>query len=174
MVRSGPQLHGRDCGSRIPRLNSKVVFDVGCGTGRLLRRVTSLWPDAQLVGVDPASGMIETARKLAPTINFYQAQAESLPLSDGSADLTFSAVSLHHWENAAGGVREVQRVLCDTGIFCLADISIPRWLAKVFCSKAWSGSAIRDLFIQAGLQLRTQRRTRAGIVLVSLAVKTSN
>jgi len=160
--------------AEVPRLDPKVVLDVGCGTGRLLRRVASLWPEAQLVGVDPATGMIETARKLAPTINFYQAQAESLPLADESVDLAFSAVSLHHWENAAGGVREVQRVLCDTGLFCLADISIPRWLAKVFRSKARSSSALRDLLIQAGLQLRTQRRTSPGILLVSLAVKTSN
>jgi ubiquinone/menaquinone biosynthesis C-methylase UbiE len=160
--------------AEVPRLDPKVVLDVGCGTGRLLRRVASFWPEAQLVGVDPATGMIESARKLAPTITFYQAEAESLPLTDGSVDLAFSAVSLHHWENAAGGVREVQRVLCDTGIFCLADISIPHWLAKLFRSKARSGSAIRDLLIQARLKLRVQRRTSAGITLVSLAVKTSN
>jgi len=160
--------------AEVPRLNPRVALDVGCGTGRLLRRVASVWPEAQLVGVDPATGMIESARKLAPNIIFHQAQAESLPLTDGSVDLAFSAVSLHHWENAARGVREVQRVLCDTGIFCLADISIPRWLAKLFRSQARSGSGIRDLFVQVGLKLRVQRRTSAGIVLVSLAVKASN
>ena len=160
--------------SEVPGLDPEVVLDVGCGTGRLLRRAASFWPEAQLVGVDPASGMIESARKLAPTTTFYHAQAESLPLIDGSVDLLFSAVSLHHWQNAAGGVREVRRVLCDTGAFCLADISIPRWLAALFRSKARSGSDIRDLLIQAGLKLRVQRRTSAGILLVSLAVKTSN
>jgi|SRR5215467_14648698 len=159
--------------AEVPRLDSKVVLDVGCGTGRLLRKVASLWPETQLLGVDPAVGMIKIAQKLAPTINFCQARAESLPLASGSVDLAFSAVSLHHWENAAEGVREVQRVLCDSGIFCLADISIPGWLAKVFRSKARSGSVIRDLLIQAGLQLRAQRRTNAGILLVSLAAKTS-
>ena len=157
-----------------PHLDPRVVLDVGCGTGRLLRKVASVWPEAHLVGVDPATGMIEAARKLAPTIIFYQAQAESLPLSDRSVDLAFSAVSLHHWENAAQGIREVQRVLCDTGIFCLADISIPRWLARLFRSKARNPSAIRDLLIQAGLKLRVQKRTSAGVLLVSIAAKTSN
>jgi len=160
--------------AEVPRLNPRVALDVGCGTGRLLRRVASVWPEAQLVGVDPATGMIESARKLAPNIIFHQAQAESLPLTDGSVDLAFSAVSLHHWENAAGGVREVQRVLGDAGIFCLADISIPRWLATLFRSKARNGSAMRDLLIQAGLKPRVHSRTSAGIVLVSLATKTSN
>jgi ubiquinone/menaquinone biosynthesis C-methylase UbiE len=160
--------------AEVPRLDPKVVLDVGCGTGRLLRRVAGVWPEAQLVGVDPATGMIDSARKLAPTITFYQAVAESLPLADASVDLAFSAVSLHHWQNAAAGIQEVERVLGDTGIFCLVDISIPSWLAKLFRSKARSGSAIRDLLIQSRLKLRVQRRTSAGILLVSLAVKTSN
>jgi len=160
--------------TEFPRLDPKLVLDVGCGTGRLLRRVARFWPEVQLVGVDPAGGMIESARKLAPGIMFYQAPAESLPFTDGTVDVAFSAVSLHHWENAAGGVREVQRVLGDAGIFCLADISIPRWLATLFRSKARNGSAMRDLLIQAGLKPRVHSRTSAGIVLVSLATKTSN
>ena len=157
-----------------PNLNPRVILDVGCGTGRLLRRASSSWPEAQLVGLDPSMGMIESARKLAPSITFCQAVAELLPLADASVDLAFSAVSLHHWQDAAAGVREIHRVLCDTGIFCLADISIPSWLTKLFRSKARSGSGIRDLLIQARLKLRVQRRTSAGITLVSLAVRTSN
>ena len=157
-----------------PTLNPKVVLDVGCGTGRLLRRVAAAWPEAQLVGVDAATGMIESARTLAPTITFYQAVAESLPQPTATVDLVFSAVSLHHWKDAATGIREVHRVLRDGGMFCLADISIPSWVAKVFRSKAKSGTAIRDLLIKAKFVPRAQRRITAGILLVSLAVKTCN
>ena len=32
------------------------VLDVGCGTGKLLRRAHINWPQAQLIGVDPANG----------------------------------------------------------------------------------------------------------------------
>jgi ubiquinone/menaquinone biosynthesis C-methylase UbiE len=46
--------------AEVPGLDPEVVLDVGCGTGRLLRRAANLWPEAQLVGVDPASGMIES------------------------------------------------------------------------------------------------------------------
>jgi ubiquinone/menaquinone biosynthesis C-methylase UbiE len=154
-------------------LNPKFILDVGCGTGRLLRRAAAVWPDAQMVGVDAAAGMIESAGKLAPTITFYRGVAEALPLADATVDLVFSALSLHHWEDAQTGVGEVQRVLRRQGLFCLADISMPGWLAKVFRSKARSGSAIRDLLIKAQLEAKGQRRS-AGILLVSLAVKTCN
>ena len=157
-----------------PGINPKVILDVGCGTGRLLRRAAATWPEAQLVGVDAAAGMIESARMLAPTVTFYQGVAESLPQPNATVDLVFSAVSLHHWKDAATGIREAQRVLRDGGMFCLADIAIPSWVAKVFRSKARSGAAIRDLLIQANLVPRVQRRISAGILFVSLAMKTRN
>jgi ubiquinone/menaquinone biosynthesis C-methylase UbiE len=59
-----------------------TVLDVGCGTGRLLRKARKYWPKAQLIGVDPADGMIENARRLMPDAKFYVSQAESLPLLD--------------------------------------------------------------------------------------------
>jgi ubiquinone/menaquinone biosynthesis C-methylase UbiE len=158
-------------GAAAPELRPKVILDIGCGTGRLLRRAATRWPAAQLVGVDAAAGMIESARKLAPMATFHQAFAESLPLTDASVDLVLSAVSLHHWQDAAKGMLEVQRVLRFGGIFCLADISIPRWLAKAFRSKAKSRATIRELLSRAELEPRVQRRTSAGIVLVSLAMK---
>lgn len=151
--------------------NPRVILDVGCGTGRLLRRAAAVWPDAQLVGVDAAARMIQSARKLAPEITFHRGVAEALPLADATVDLAFSALSLHHWEDAATGIREVERVLRERGLFCLADISMPRWLARVFHSKARSGSAVRDLLNKAQLETKVQKRS-AGILLVSLAVKT--
>jgi ubiquinone/menaquinone biosynthesis C-methylase UbiE len=58
------------------------VLDIGCGTGKLLRRVHSYWPQARLIGVDPADGMIEMAKRLTPNATFYKGMAEELPLQD--------------------------------------------------------------------------------------------
>ena len=51
------------------------VLDVGCGTGKLLRRATTYWPEAQLIGVDPANGMIEMAKRLTPNATFSTGMA---------------------------------------------------------------------------------------------------
>src|SRR5581483_5624944 len=56
------------------------VLDAGCGTGKLLRQVRTRWPDAQLIGVDPAQGMIEIAQRLTPDASFFLGMAETLPL----------------------------------------------------------------------------------------------
>src|SRR5215469_2937967 len=71
------------------RFKPASVLDIGCGSGRLLRKVHASWPEAQLAGVDPAQGMLEVARQL----------------------------SFHHWHDQAAGVREVARVLRPGGSF---------------------------------------------------------
>src|SRR5271157_6399570 len=55
--------------------NPETILDIGCGTGRLLRKLAVRWPEAQLIGIDPAEGMIAVARRLTPGVTFYQSMA---------------------------------------------------------------------------------------------------
>jgi ubiquinone/menaquinone biosynthesis C-methylase UbiE len=134
------------------------VLDVGCGTGKLLRRARHVWPEAQFTGVDPASGMIEMAKRLTPDATFFTGMAEALPLQDASFDLALSTTSFHHWQDQAAGIREVARVLRPGGYFILVDAFFPEWFVRVFRPKRFHSSAqLRTLFIQAGLQVQTQQ-----------------
>jgi len=134
------------------------VLDVGCGTGRLLRRANRYWPEAQLIGVDPASGMIERAKFLTPNATFFTGMAEALPLQDASVDLALSTSSFHHWQDQAAGIREIARVLRPGGYFILVDASFPDWLVRVFRLKRFhSPTQLQTLFIQAGFHVQTQQ-----------------
>ncbi len=134
------------------------VLDVGCGTGKLLRRATTYWPEAQLIGVDPANGMIEMAKRLTPNATFSTGMAEALPLQDASVELALSTSSFHHWQDQAAGIREIARVLRPGGYFILVDASFPDWLVRVFRLKRFHSPAqLRTLFIQAGLHVQTQQ-----------------
>jgi len=109
--------------------NAKVILDVGCGTGRLLRKAKNQWPSTRLIGVDAAEKMITQATRLFPEAEFHVAMAEALPLPDASIDLAFSTLSFHHWTNQAKGISEISRVLRSQIMFLLVDITIPRWLS---------------------------------------------
>jgi ubiquinone/menaquinone biosynthesis C-methylase UbiE len=137
----------------------EVVLDVGCGTGRLLRKVRERWPMAQLIGVDAAAGMIENARRLTPYATFYVSKAESLPLNDASVDLVFSTASFHHWQDKEKALIEIRRVLRSGGRFFLADIWPPLGLSR-FSRHFQSNNPtrIRETFTNAGLQVQDQRR----------------
>jgi ubiquinone/menaquinone biosynthesis C-methylase UbiE len=148
------------------------VLDVGCGTGRLLRAAATRWPDAQLIGVDPAQGMVDGARRLTPGATIYRGLAESLPLPDASVDLVFSTVSFHHWRDQAAGVREVARVLRLGGHFILADVALPRVLAWLtFHGNGLPAADRQRLFTAAGLRVERQQTVVYPFVLATLAAR---
>ena len=147
----------------------KSIMDVGCGTGRLLRKAGKRWPDARLIGVDPAEGMVEKARSMMPSATFYVGMAESLPLPDASVDLAFSTMSYHHWVDHVQGIREITRVLRPTGRLFLADFWLPMRLSKIIRHFQSNDPAqVRDAFAQAGLKMQAQRKRMGRWLLVTI------
>ncbi|MGA2681138.1 MAG: class I SAM-dependent methyltransferase [Candidatus Bathyarchaeia archaeon] len=139
--------------------NPEVVMDVGCGTGRLLRKAKKQWPNARLVSFDAAKKMIDQATQLFPEAEFHVAMAEALPPPEASVDLAFSTLSFHHWTNQTKGINEVARVLRPHGRFVLADIVIPHWLSFFVRNFRHNSPArIRDMFTQAGLAVELQQQ----------------
>ncbi len=147
-----------------------ALLDVGCGTGRLLRSAARRWPDAHLIGVDPAPGMVAIARGLMPQAAFESGTAEALALPDASIDVALSTMSFHHWQDQAAGVRELARVLRPGGCFVLADVSAPAWWGWLdhgarFQSRAGFISILRA----AGLKVISQEGLFLGRIVVTVS-----
>ncbi|MGA2974962.1 MAG: methyltransferase domain-containing protein [Spirochaetia bacterium] len=148
------------------------ILDIGCGTGRLLRRAALRWPTARLIGVDPAEGMINEARRMTPSGTFHLGKGEAIPVPDSSVDAAFSTLSFHHWDDQAAGLREVARVLRPKGIFCLADGALPSLAGGLISHRRMHTSKeIAALFESAGLSLCSQRSVRFGGVLTTIGTR---
>jgi len=132
-----------------PGFTPSHILDMGCGTGRLLRRMHSKWPVTTLVGIDSAEGMVTRASQLTPAAAIYQAYAEHLPMRDLTQDLVTTTMSFHHWVNQEQGLSEVFRVLSSGGIFVLADTNIGH-------GHPLSRSQVREALTSAGLLLLSQ------------------
>ena len=145
------------------------ILDLGCGTGRLLRKIGERWPSSQLIGVDPNGDMVSVARRLTPSASFHVGTAESIPIDSASIDLVVTSISLHHWADPLRGLREVGRVLRAGGKLCLADITLPRWLGRLVRSGAKSPASIQALIAEAGLELHQQRLVLARVIVVAVA-----
>lgn len=78
------------------------VIEVGCGTGLLAADLVQAGLD--LVGVDPARGMLARAR--ARGVRVVMAVGERLPVRTGAFDVAYNIAVLHHVA-AKGAVREV-------------------------------------------------------------------
>ncbi|HTR32771.1 MAG TPA: class I SAM-dependent methyltransferase [Gaiellaceae bacterium] len=71
----------------IPAAPARVV-DVGTGTGAAARLAASLWPEAEITGVDLSRAMIDEARRLASSgrERYEVADSSALPFPDASFD----------------------------------------------------------------------------------------
>ena len=89
------------------------VLDVGTGTGTAARAIAARWPEADVVGVDVAEGMLAEARRLLPSelagrVRFVHADASALPFADGSFDLVTLSNMIPFFD-------EIDRVLAPGG-----------------------------------------------------------
>lgn len=150
-------------------IKPESILDIGCGTGRLLRKAITRWPTARLIGVDPAQGMMKEARRFTPEALFYASLAETLQFPDKSVDLVLSTVSFHHWQDQFQGVKQVARVLHPGGVFVLVDLHMPFGLAKIFQhGRQVDPLALGEMFAQAGLNDQAQRRVMGHFLLATI------
>src|SRR5690606_14144734 len=71
------------------------VLDVACGTGVLAREAQRrTGPAGHVTGLDPGVGMLAVAKELAPTVDWRQGMAESMPFADASFDAVVSQFGL--------------------------------------------------------------------------------
>jgi malonyl-CoA O-methyltransferase len=97
------------------------ILDVGCGTGSLLTRLHSLYPQAALTGVDLAFNMCRhCADKLGDVCDVVQGDAGQLAFKNGSFDLVVSSSVLQWVTDLSAVLRELRRVVMPQGRVCLA------------------------------------------------------
>jgi ubiquinone/menaquinone biosynthesis C-methylase UbiE len=97
------------------------VLDVACGTGILAREVAlRTGSNGRVVGIDRSPGMVAVAKQLAPTIEWREGLAESLPFPDQSFDAVVSQFGFMFFTDRPQALREMLRVLAAGGRLAVA------------------------------------------------------
>jgi malonyl-CoA O-methyltransferase len=114
---------------------AEIVIDLGCGTGYFTPQLQAQFPQALVVGVDIAEGMLQFARKKwgqshlmtsdlisKNQISFNDSDpifccgdAEQLPFADHSVDVIYSNFALQWCANLPRLFAELQRILKSNG-----------------------------------------------------------
>src|SRR6476619_2897551 len=106
------------------------VLDLGCGTGRLLHRLTKQFPTLQGTGLDLSPEMLRQAQQRHPhhpQLTYVQGNAEQLPFPEAEFDAVFNTLSFLHYPRPEQVLAEVSRVLKPTGRFYLVDLTWQPW-----------------------------------------------
>ena len=109
----------------------EVIVDAGSGTGMSSRMLQARWPEATVLSVDTAQGMLRHGRAPAPTLGerakaifrktpnapiAVNADVRNLPFADSSVDLIYSNLCLQWIEDLQGALNGFRRVLKPGGM----------------------------------------------------------
>ena len=98
-----------------------AVLDIACGTGVLAREALSrAGPGGQVVGVDPAPGMLAAANEIEPQIDWVLCGAEDLELGDERFDCVISQFGMMFFQDRQRAANEMLRVLKPGGSLAIA------------------------------------------------------
>ena len=105
-------------------LSPRVVVDAGAGTGHASRALIRRYPRALIIALDASARMLRLAGRRQSWLRRFTrvcADAEHLPLVDGSVDLILSNLMLQ-WCNPDPVFAEFRRVLAPQGLLSFTTL----------------------------------------------------
>jgi SAM-dependent methyltransferase len=113
-------MHERIAGE-IP-VESGRLLDVGCGPGRLTRRIAERRPGLRVAGIDLSADMIRQAGRAPalPNLEFRQGTPGQAGLA-AEFDFALSVLSFHHWEEPEQELAGVHGALKPGGRFWIYE-----------------------------------------------------
>ncbi len=104
------------------------VLDLGCGRGRILNRLATLYPKSQFIGIDLSEEAIAYAQAQAQGLNNIEYIARDVSFFDETAEpeafdfvTTFDAI--HDQAKPLNVLKGIFRTLKSNGVYLMQDIS---------------------------------------------------
>lgn len=97
------------------------VLDVACGTGVLARgALARTGANGQVVGADPAPGMLAAAKEIEPSIDWVLCGAEALDVDDETFDCVISQFGMMFFQDRQKSADEMFRAIKPGGSLAIA------------------------------------------------------
>ena len=102
-------------------LQSKIIADIGCGTGRHWEKMRKRNPE-RIMGYDVSAGMLMILKQKYPEAETFLLTDNHLPgLGNESCDLVISTLTIAHIRDLAEALKEWHRVLKPGGSMVITD-----------------------------------------------------
>lgn len=156
----------------LPRAESSLVIDLGCGTGRFTEPLAEQLGVA-VIGVDPSQKMLQEAVRHTRSrrVAYREGNAEAIPAGASVAALIFMSNVIHHVTSLDRALQDMRRVLHPRGIMFIRNYSLenlPSLPYLQFFPEAmhisrqmlWRRSMMVEYFTARGFARRSQGTVR--------------
>ena len=104
------------------------VLDLGCGRGRILHRLATLYPKSRFTGIDLSEDAVAYAREQAAGLSHLEYTARDLSDFDRTAepesfDLITTFDAIHDQARPLSVLKGIHRALAGDGVYLMQDIS---------------------------------------------------
>jgi len=152
--KSRSQIVMDEIGRRVADPIGRVV-EIGPGTGGNLVRLASMFPSAEVVGVEPSRAAREVAGAKGVTV--VEGTFEAIPARDGSVDLLVALDVLEHCAAPELALADALRVLKPGGLLVLTVPALPSmWSAHDDINehyRRYLAADLRESLTTAGLRI---------------------
>lgn len=104
--------------ARVPLATPGLVYDLGCGPGNSTQLLARRFPDARIVGVDNAAGMLASARARLPELRFEQADIRAWQ-PEATPELIFTNAALQWVPDHATLIPHLFALLAPGGVLAI-------------------------------------------------------
>ncbi len=131
------------------------LLDIGCGPGRLTRRIAAGRPGVRVTGLDISADMIRQAERqpAPPNLEFRLGSPASAGFSE-QFDFALSVLAFHHWEEPIEELAAVHRALTPGGMLWIYEQDAEASNAELHADRAPIWGWLR---VPAGWQRRLAR-----------------
>jgi demethylmenaquinone methyltransferase/2-methoxy-6-polyprenyl-1,4-benzoquinol methylase len=126
------------------------ILEIGTGTGAFVPVLREYAPDARLVSIDIALGMLQMARRRCPPECYIQADVHHLPVAAVQFDLVVCHNSFPHFADKSRALREMGRILQAGGKLMILHNNSRTFVNKIHRQ---AGDPIADDLLPPGEEL---------------------
>jgi ubiquinone/menaquinone biosynthesis C-methylase UbiE len=157
----------------VPFPDGASVLEIGCGTGVLTRVLARRPGVGAVVGVDPATSLLERAEALANdlhNVTFIEGDARSLPMEDEGFDVVVFDSTLSHVPGAEQALAETFRVLRQPewlaafdGDYATTTVAIADYDPLQECVNAMMANSVNDRFLMRSVPALLRQSGRSSV-----------
>ncbi len=107
----------------LTKTRPKKILDIGCGTGETLTFLKTIFPNADLFGIDYSSKAVKFSKDRGHK-NIFKAGANKLPFKKNTFDVILFLDVLEHIDDDFGAIKEAKRVLKSGGKIIITGPSL--------------------------------------------------